>query len=117
MTAGPLTVAQGPGPFGLCYNSSLPPPAAVTMMIRAVGGDSLKRALLPAFLIPVSVFTGEEAPMYKSVPVQEPQYREDFLRCESCFISPHAIALAAHFPARVPSDADGVPCQSLWLTT
>ena len=31
--------------------------------------------------------TGDEAPMYKTVPVHEPQYREDFLKCESQLLS------------------------------
>lgn len=67
--------------------------------------------LRPALFSVLAAFTGEDAPMYKSVPVQEPQYKEDFLRCESGFISSssalmHAIAVAARFPARVPLDQE-----------
>lgn len=33
-------------------------------------------------MIHVFTFTGEEAAVYKSVPVKEPQHRDDFMRCE-----------------------------------
>lgn len=59
--------------------------------------------------------------MYKSVPVQEPQHRDDFLRCESQpFLEfsalTHITALPANSSARGKLDAD-VLCQTLWLTT
>lgn len=52
-------------------------------VFTALQGTLLRLALFSV----LAALTGEEAPMYKSVPVQEPQYREDFLRCESGFIS------------------------------
>lgn len=66
-------------------------------------------------------FTGEEAAMYKSMPVQEPQHRDDFLRCESQpFLEfsalTHITAQPANSSARGKLDAD-VLCQTLWLTT
>lgn len=57
--------------------------------------------------------------MYKSVQVQEPQHRDDFLRCESLMFSAltHVTAPPAHFSAWGKLDADEVLCQTLWLTT
>lgn len=43
---------------------------------------SLPYLALFSDLIHVYIFTGDEATIYKSVPVQEPQHRNDFLRCE-----------------------------------
>ena len=54
----------------------------------------------------ISTSTGDEAVVYKSVPVQEPQYREDFLKRESQFSAlTQFTALPAPFPARGKLDA------------
>ena len=61
--------------------------------------------------------TGDEAVVYKSLPVQEPQYREDFLKCESPFSALTQFpALPAPFPARGKLHADEFLAQTLWFT-
>lgn len=59
--------------------------------------------------------------MYKPVAVQEPQHRDDFLRCEfqpfpEFSALTHIAALPTNSSARGKLDAD-VLCQTLWLTT
>lgn len=81
----------------------------------------MKSLLLLYDMKSIFPFTGEEAPMYKSMPVQEPQHRDDFLRCESqpfpeFSALTHIAALPTNSSARGKLDAD-VLCQTQWLTT